>query len=102
MALTRVFEPLKIGNITVKNRVLRSAHGTFLSSTRHIGGPTWEAYHVARAKGGVGLTIFEASYVHRACGGASAALDDDRIIDSYKSILAKCEPYDMKLMQQLW
>jgi len=102
MALTRVFEPLKINKITIKNRVLRSAHGTFLSSTRHIGGPTWEAYHVARAKGGVGLTIFEASYVHRACGGASAALDDDRIIDSYKSILAKCEPYDMKLMQQLW
>jgi len=52
-----VLSPVKIGGVTVKNRVVRTAHGTA------IGGGTMSddliAYHAARARGGVGLTILE-------------------------------------------
>ena len=102
MALKLVFEPIKINKIEIKNRILRGAHGTFLSSGRHLGGSAWQAYHVARAKGGCGLSILEASYVHKSAGGASAALDDDAIIDSYKSLMDAVRPYGMRVFQQLW
>ena len=60
--LTHVDKPLPIGKVTVKNRVFRSAHGTM------IGGGTvnedFIAYHEARAKGGVGLTVLETMSPH--------------------------------------
>jgi 2,4-dienoyl-CoA reductase-like NADH-dependent reductase (Old Yellow Enzyme family) len=102
MALKKVFEPIGINRVEIKNRVVRTAHGTFLSSSRHIGGKTWQAFHVARAKGGVGLTILEASYVHKSGGGASAALDDDAIIDTYRQLMKAVQPYGMRVFQQIW
>jgi 2,4-dienoyl-CoA reductase-like NADH-dependent reductase (Old Yellow Enzyme family)/thioredoxin reductase len=102
MALKKVFEPIRINGLELKNRVVRTAHGTFLSSTRHIGGSTWQAFHVARARGGVALTILEASYVHKSGGGASAALDDDAIIDTYRRLMTAVRPHGMRVFQQIW
>ena len=58
MALTRVFEPIRIGNVEIPNRIVRAAHGTHLA--RHAFDEDSIAYHTARAKGGCGLTIIEA------------------------------------------
>ncbi|MEW6439929.1 MAG: FAD-dependent oxidoreductase [bacterium] len=57
--LSHLFSPLKIGNVTVRNRILASAHITGfvkngLPSERHLN------YYEARAKGGAGLIIQEA------------------------------------------
>jgi len=43
------------------------------------------AYHLARARGGVGLSILEAAGVHRSSVLSLANLDDS-IIDSYRKI----------------
>jgi 2,4-dienoyl-CoA reductase (NADPH2) len=58
-----LFTPLKIGTITVKNRIVFSAHLTnfaedFLPSERHL------AYLRERARGGVGLIITEEQSTH--------------------------------------
>ncbi len=58
-----LFSPIQIGNITLRNRIVNTAHGTNfaqdrLVTDRHI------HYHVERAKGGVGLSIMEATSVH--------------------------------------
>ena len=58
-----LFSPIQIGNMTVRNRVVNTAHGTNfaqdrLVTDRHI------HYHVERAKGGVGMSIMEATSVH--------------------------------------
>ena len=58
MILKRILEPIALGPLTVRNRIVRTAHGT------GFGGGTISdkliEYHVARARGGVGLSIIEA------------------------------------------
>ena len=58
-----LFSPIEIGNLTVRNRIVNTAHGTNFAkdhtvTDRHI------YYHVERAKGGVGMSIMEATSVH--------------------------------------
>ena len=58
-----LFTPLKIGNITVKNRIVFSAHLTnyaedFMPSERHV------YYYRERARGGTGLIITEEHSTH--------------------------------------
>ncbi|PRY39779.1 FAD-dependent oxidoreductase [Umezawaea tangerina] len=75
-AYPRVFSPVEIGGITLRNRVFVSAHTTnfgvdFLPTDRHV------AYHAERARGGVGLVVMEPLRVHGTslgrAGGLSAA-----------------------------
>lgn len=55
-----LLSPLRIGNITVRNRALSTAHGTGFSEISEGGriGPRSIEYHRARAQGGIGLIIF--------------------------------------------
>ena len=62
MALSRVFEPIMIGNVEIPNRIVRTAHDAGHSHTDISDDAI--AYHAARAKGGCGLSILEASSVH--------------------------------------
>ena len=48
--LERVFEPIRIGDVTIPNRVVRTAHGTWIAHVQI--NDELIAYHVARAKGG--------------------------------------------------
>ena len=57
MALTRVFEPIEIGKVTIPNRIVRAAHCTHLA--RHAFDADSIAYHATRPKGGCGPTIIE-------------------------------------------
>ena len=54
-----LFESLTVGPIQIKNRVVRSPHGTGLAGEDLI------AYHEARAKGGVGMSTIQATGVHK-------------------------------------
>jgi 2,4-dienoyl-CoA reductase-like NADH-dependent reductase (Old Yellow Enzyme family)/thioredoxin reductase len=100
MGLTRVFQPIRIRGIDVPNRIVRAAHGTALGSPPTLlGGEDWLAYHVARARGGVGLTILEAATVHPSSGGLGVL--DDAAIDGYRQLMARVAPYGMRVFQQL-
>lgn len=98
-----LFSELEIGNIKIKNRILTTAH-----QTRHVvdGLPTEDfiAYYEARAKGGVGLIIIEASSVHESGKVTSKTIKgyDPRIIDEYKKLADVIHPYGTKLFAQLF
>ena len=62
-ALTRLFSPLGIGGITLRNRIVSTAHSTGLSEGTKIGDRVI-AYYTARARGGVGLIITGSTSVH--------------------------------------
>jgi 2,4-dienoyl-CoA reductase-like NADH-dependent reductase (Old Yellow Enzyme family)/thioredoxin reductase len=98
MPLTRVFQPIKIGNVEVPNRVVRTAHGTHFSADRLT--DDFIAYHAARAKGGCGLTILEIASVHPSSVGTIRSFDD-RIIPDYRRLMDAVRPYGMKVFQQL-
>jgi 2,4-dienoyl-CoA reductase-like NADH-dependent reductase (Old Yellow Enzyme family)/thioredoxin reductase len=100
MALKLVYEPIKIGNVEIPNRVVRSAHGTCLAEGGLIGDRLID-YHVARAKGGVGLSILEAGSVHPS-SVLDLALFDDRITAGHRKLMTAVAPYGMRIFQQIW
>ena len=96
----RALSPIRIGGVEIKNRIARTAHATMMA---RAGGITDEliAYHLARAQGGVGLTILEAAGVHPSSVLSLANLDDG-IIEGYRRLKAAIAPTGMRLFQQLW
>jgi len=97
--LTHVLKPIEIAGVTVPNRVVRTAHGT------GIGGGTMSddliAYHAARARGGVGLTVLEILGVHPT-SPAPLNMFDPTLDDGYAKLMEGVAPYGMVVFQQLW
>jgi 2,4-dienoyl-CoA reductase-like NADH-dependent reductase (Old Yellow Enzyme family)/thioredoxin reductase len=99
MALTHVLTPIRIGSVEVKNRVVRTAHSTA------IGGGTLSddlvAYHEARAKGGVGLTVMEAMSVHPS-SLSTLNIIDPSLAEKYPRMVERLRPHGMRIFQQLF
>ncbi|WP_340266836.1 oxidoreductase [Sphingobium mellinum] len=96
----RVFSPLKIRSVEVPNRIVRPAHVTMLA-TREPVTDDLIAYHLERARGGVGLSILEACSVHPS-SYQSLINWDDSVIPHYRKLASAIAPTGMKLFQQLW
>ena len=94
-----VLSPISIGGVEVPNRVVRTAHATGYNagemSDRCI------HYHLARAKGEVGLTILEIMGVHPSSPGSFLGFMPS-IVEGHKRLMDALSPYEMKVFQQLW
>ncbi len=64
-AYPHLFEPLQIGNVTVRNRIMQTAHAK-LYTANGVDSKRDHDYHVARAKGGIGLIVSGNRLVHPA------------------------------------
>ncbi|MGK2910595.1 MAG: FAD-dependent oxidoreductase [Sphingobium sp.] len=95
-----VFEPLRIGGITVPNRIARTAHASGLGGDRISDGMI--AYHEARARGGCGLSILEASSIHPSSMLFPLGVFDPIIIQDYRRMMERIRPHGMRVFQQLW
>lgn len=96
--LQHVLAPITINGLSIKNRVVRTAHGTNLG-----GGALSDdliAYHAARARGGVGLSMLEASGVHPS-GPMTLNAWDDSIIPRYEALVRAIRPHGMRMFSQL-
>lgn len=90
--------PISIGQMEVKNRIVRTGHGTGLG-----GGTISERlidYHVARARGGVGLTILELMAVHSSAYPFLVA-GSPGVVEGYRALMNRVRPYNMKVFQQI-
>jgi 2,4-dienoyl-CoA reductase-like NADH-dependent reductase (Old Yellow Enzyme family) len=58
-----LFSPLRIGEVTLRNRVVQSAHGKYFTANG-IDSDRTRAYQVERARGGAGLLITDNRMVH--------------------------------------
>lgn len=95
-----VTSPLRIKNLTLRNRITRTAHGTGYA----VDGKVTErliAYHEARARGGVGSLFTETSGVHPTSPGPLWAFRDD-IIEGWAGLAERLHAYDTKVFPQLW
>lgn len=52
-------EPIQIAGHTVRNRIVRSSHGSNMNSLDGFPTEEWIVYQETRASGGVGLSIIE-------------------------------------------
>jgi len=100
MELSRVMSPIRIGNVMVPNRIARTGHVTLFSPMGAVNDRLID-YHLARAKGGVGLTILEALAVHPSSALSLCAWADG-VIEGYQRLMKAVKPYGMKVFQQLW
>lgn len=99
MALTKILEPITINKLEIKNRVARTAHGEHLG--QHYVSDEMIAYHLERAKNGVGLSIFGIAEVHQSSAGVGGVWSPD-VIGRFQKLVRAIEPHDMKVFQQLW
>jgi 2,4-dienoyl-CoA reductase-like NADH-dependent reductase (Old Yellow Enzyme family) len=97
--LRRVFEPIDIRGVTIANRVVRTAHLTKLGPA--VVSDDLISYHLARAHGGVGLSILEGTAVHPTSVLGLVGYEDS-IIPTYKKLMDVIRPTGMKVFQQLW
>src|SRR6266536_1387755 len=100
MTLTKVFEPIEIRHLEVPNRIVATAHGTGFSGGELLGGPDLIAYQVALARGGVGLSVLEATAVHNSSQAMTRS--DDRVIERYQEIMEAIRPYGTRVFQQVF
>lgn len=95
-----VASPISLGNLELKNRIVRCSHGTGMTDAGRI---TDEliAFHAERAAGGVALTILEAAGVHPTWTGEIDA-SADAVVGDYQRLVEAVAPHGMRLFQQLW
>lgn len=84
VAFPHLFSPLRVGPVTLKNRIVNSAHQTGFAAARGYG-PQLIAYHCERARGGAGLIVSQATCV------TPEYLDlwnvDDSIVGQYRAVM---------------
>ncbi len=98
-----LFSPLQIGSMTVKNRIFSSGHDTCLPTSDFVN-DALIAYHVERAKGGVGLIVMQVSGVHETARYSSHLLmaTNDGCIAGYEKLATALHAYGTKLIGQLF
>ena len=98
MTLEHVLAPIDINGVTLRNRVVRTAHGTNIGQGRVD--DDLIAYHLARGRGGVGLSIVEAASVHRTDTG-TLRLHDASCIADFRRLMDAIRPTGMRMFSQL-
>jgi 2,4-dienoyl-CoA reductase-like NADH-dependent reductase (Old Yellow Enzyme family) len=101
--LDRLFSPLAIGSVTIPNRIVSTSHQTSLVH-HHL--PTDEliAYHQARARGGAGLIVVEATAIHHTGLLTAHTLGGylPEIVPAYRRRAAAVPEHDTRLFVQLF
>ena len=103
MSLERLFAPLTIGPVELANRIVSTAHQTTLVH-EHLPTDDFVAYHRARAHGGTGLIVLEATAVHPLGLLTSHTLAGyrDEIRPAYERLVEAMRPYETRLFVQLF
>ncbi|MFT6951318.1 MAG: 2,4-dienoyl-CoA reductase-like NADH-dependent reductase (Old Yellow Enzyme family), partial [Paraglaciecola sp.] len=100
-----LFKPLKINQLTIRNRVVSTAHAEVYATEGGMTTERYVKYYEEKAKGGVGLCI---------CGGSSVVsidspqewwksvnLSTDRIIPHFQNLADAVHKHGAKIMIQI-
>src|SRR3990172_9878258 len=103
MSLPHLFSPLRLGPVELENRVVSTAHQTTLVRD-HLPTDELVAYHRARARGGAGLIVLEATAVHPSGRLTPTTLAGyvDEIVPGYRRVLDAVQPHGTRLFVQLF
>ncbi len=98
-----LFSPLRIGGVTLKNRIFSSGHDTVMAEDGLVT-DRLVAYHEARAAGGVGLIVLQAAGVHESARYTSHVLmvSDDSCIPGYRRLADALHRYGCAVFGQLF
>ncbi len=99
----RLFSPLRIGSVTLRNRIVSSGHDTVMA----VDGFVTErliAYQAARAAGGVGLIVVQVAGVHESARYTSHVLmaTDDACIPGYRRLAEAVHGHGSAIVGQVF
>lgn len=100
----KLFSPMQIGKIAIKNRTVMTAMGVDVSDCDGKVNDMTIAYYEERAKGGVGLIITEYCRVNEsdgACATGQISLSRDRYIPGIRKLADAVHAHGTKLFIQL-
>ncbi|EZH66579.1 hypothetical protein DH09_11710 [Bacillaceae bacterium JMAK1] len=97
-----MFSEVKVGNVTLKNRIMTSGHQTTLVH-KHLPNEDFFAYHLERAKGGTGLVVLEAHGTHETGLNTAYAIDatNPEIVELYTPFLEQMKSHGTTVFAQL-
>ena len=100
----KLLSPLQIGSMTVKNRVVSTAHGAFFDFYNpESDGERYIGYQARRAQGGTGLIICTAMHVHRSSQRQGQFLyRRDDLIGKYRRLVSEVHPHGCRILQQIY
>lgn len=104
MEFKKLFEPIKIGEVELKNRIVMPAMSTNFPNADGSVSQRQIDYYVERAKGGVGLIITEAACVESAVGRLSPTqlcIDDDKFIPGLNELAERVRLHGSRIAVQL-
>lgn len=103
MKYNKLFEPGKIGSLTLKNRFLVGAMGVGFAELGGTPTPRTTAYYEARAKGGFALIITEVTRVQDSefCTPYEPSLGDDKHIAAWKEVTDAVHKHGAYIFPQL-
>ncbi len=97
-----LFSPMKIGKITVPNRIVFSAHVPLYWAVNQGPGERALQYYLARVKGGVGLIILPQNAVMpMSTAGGVVAVQSDRTLPAFEALSAAVHDQGAKIFGQL-
>lgn len=98
-----LFSPIKVGNLTLRNRIVNTAHGTSFTKD-HLFTDQHLYYYGERAKGGAAMIITESVSVHPTSNiGSQDTLwgFDERIVPSYRRVSEAVHNHGCHILVQL-
>jgi len=97
-----LFSPLRLGTITVPNRIVFSAHLTNLAQA-NLPGPDIAAYYEERARGGAGLIITEEQSVHPTDHAYERLIKayDESVIPGYQELTRRVHAHGTPVLAQI-
>ncbi len=102
--MMQLLSPITLGPITVKNRVVSTAHSAFLDFYRPgASGERYMAYQERRAEGGTGLIILTAMHVHQTSQIPNHFVYEAKdIAGKFEQISARLHRHGAKVIAQLF
>lgn len=99
----KLFTPVRIGGLEIKNRILSTGHDTTIPTDGTVN-EALIAYHEARARGGAGLICLQVAGVHDTARYSShiLMLDTDRAIDGYARLAERLHSHGTKVFAQVF
>ena len=104
MSFPNIFRAGRIGNLTIKNRLVMPPMATNLANADGSVSPAIIDYYKERAKGGVGLIIIENVQVDYPCGkdiSCQLRIDDLKYAAGFFDLTEAVHNYDTKIFMQL-
>lgn len=100
----RIWEPFRIGEMELKNRIMMAPMVTQYASKKGYATKRIKNYYEARARGGSALVIVEGTYIHPRGQGLPNLLNisDDKFISGMSELVEVIHRHDTKAALQIY